>query len=262
MKYYSYLIYKSLKVNGVKNTLRKFRLFWSSLFCHFYFNQSQFLNEMETIDYVINQNKSLFRFSEGSSIVYQGEDDMYGASNPIYIEKYNLLFINYSASSKYLIALPWRVVLKRTNLELYNDKILSIHYRTRAIFVKLKLHKVPHFFGDAHLFWGPSTSLSQFDFVNRFEDKKIIFVNDKYKSFQKLKSLRGQKETYFVKVPSTDFTFDHYKFVNKVLTLVLDDNKNDYVIFVSAGNPGNLIQMDLMLLDFQCISTGTFFEWM
>jgi hypothetical protein len=261
MNNYFYLFYKSLKDNGSKNTLSKIRLFWSSLFCHFYFNQAKFLNETETIDYIIKNNLSLFRFSEGSSIVFQGGKDMYGANNPIYIKKYGLLFSNYSVSCNYLIALPWKVALKRSNFELYKDKILSIHYRTRAFFVKKKLHKLPHIFGDAHLFWGPKTSLSQFDFVNRFLDKKIIFINDKYSSFQNLKLLRGQKETYFVKVPSTDFTFDYHEYVNIILSLVLDDSKNDYVIFISAGNPGNLIQMEIML-DFQCISTGTFFEWM
>lgn len=211
---------------------------------------SVFLNEKQTVDFILKNHSSFIRIGdgefnlmEGRSIDYQKFDKKLSKS----LKRYILM-----DEKNILIGMPGKY-LKGTGINLLKSRVHFSSWTHVRYYYKNFLSMYKRTYGDAFLFGKGKNNIYDKIWLNS-NIKKIIFVhnNEKYaKYFEKKYGI----ETVFVKVPSKN-AYDEKNEIIKKITNIKDYNKPNVQILVSAGPAGKVIVYNLANLGCWAIDTG------
>jgi len=220
----------------------------------------KFLDYKETIDDVIENNKSLVRFGDELIDMMRGIGLYYDDWHQKYDKKLasNLEEVIRSDDPKILIALHWQFFTK-TRRELKQDGIPPTIWTNSKVFLKDYLNE-GQTYGSA-LCFQPKFN-PQLDFkkiLNYFKTKNIIIVTANTDRFSHIKL---GETTDFVECPRND-SWNHYDAIfERALELVKEKRyeKRKVLFLVSLASAAKVFVYDLLEYDYQGWDTGQFFD--
>lgn len=203
------------------------------LFYGFAYFQKDYKNSVD----FYSETEFYEQFKVGKSVIRLGDGEislMHGRG--IHYQKYEkelkkdlvALFVNYSKSSPYTLALPTFVSVPNYELRKTEGKLvcwlpLKVEFRRRAS-KNLK-------YADAHFFYYKDKMISFFE--NFLTDKEVIFVTNRNDILNIKSSNKSGKKYFFVETPSSDAYSEKVR-IKKDIDKLLVGSKNA-VIVCSCG---------------------------
>jgi hypothetical protein len=225
-------------------------------------HQGKFLNKEESLNLLVNTNKSLIRWGDGESTILTGGNLYFQNNSFKLVKKFHLFVRKYSNKSNYLIAIPTEYLKKsKNNLSLDNKYKMWLY--TRFVYW-LYFKKIDVTYLDSFIF-RENTSLKNTAIEKLWINKKhVFFVHSNFKYFfdfkEKYKSLF---KTYFIQIPSANAFNYSTNVINKLLKIIKDKEllQNEICILISAGPAGKIIVVEMSNKGFQALDMGHYFDY-
>lgn len=240
--------------------MKKRIIIWIKLiFCYvssFFGTKARILNSQETIDYLIQNNKSIIRLGDGEFNFYLKKDIHYQKWN---LDLFNDLkqikdrFENNYIDCEYILAVPY-TFFKKNGFFLAKKRVyVSSWSFSRYIFKKnFKIDNI--FYGDSFLFSQNNKSYKDKLFNN---NKDAIFIHNNKIYADNFAQVYNRK-TYFIKCQSKEAYSDKDSLLSEVRKCILENNleKRKLDIIISAGPAGKSIAYYLCIEGYRCLDTG------
>jgi len=219
-----------------------------------------FLNYEETINDIIQNNKSLVRFGDELIDMMQGIGLYYDDWHQKYDKRLasRLEKVIRSDDPRMLIGLHWQFFTK-TKEELKKEGIPPTIWTNSKVFLRKYLNKGQAY--GAALCFQPSFN-TELDFqkvISYFKTKHIIIVTA---STERFSHIELGKTTNFVECPRND-AWQHYDDIfKKSLKLVEEKGyeKAEVLFLISLASAAKVFVYDLLKHDYQGWDTGQFFD--
>lgn len=223
-------------------------------------NKKIFLSQEESLNYLINSNKSLIRWGDGESAIFTG-GNLYFQNNSLkLLIDFFKIVRNYKNNSQYLIALPNEFLIN-TKENLIETNKYKIWKFTRYIFNFFFKKDVIYL--DSFMF-REGTSLANQEIERLWlKERKIIFIHSNYKYYLDFKTKYKEKDIYFISVTSANSYSQKSKILKKVEEIFVssDSQKNDFCIMVSSGPAGKTYVYELSKIGFKALDLGHYFDY-
>ncbi len=227
-----------------------------------HYKDFQYLNYEQTLNNIIDKNKSIVRFGDELFDMIQGIGLYYGNWHQKYAPDLakRLKEIVSSRDSRLLVCFNPEFILK-TKQE-FKEMGIPEQYQfwtNSKIFLKNYCHK-DIIYGSALCFTPRyNTNIDYKKFKDFFQTKHIIIITSNIERFQ---SMSLGKTTDFINTPQSD-AWQSYKIIKQsLLSLIKEKNfsQNEILILISMGSAAKVLVYDLMKLNYTAWDTGQFFD--
>jgi hypothetical protein len=227
-----------------------------------YYKDFKFLNYEDTLNNIIDYNKSIVRFGDELFDMLQGVGLYYGNWHQKYDPKLasRMKEIISSRDPKLLICFNPEFILK-TKEDFKREGIKEQwHFWTNSkIFLKDYYHK-DIVYGSALCFTPRYNKNIDWEKIKKyFLTKNIIIVTS---NTQRFKDIKLGTTTDFVEAPSSDAWQMYDGIKNDLLSLIINKNFNpeNLLILISMGSAAKVLVYDLTKLGYTAWDTGQFFD--
>lgn len=234
----------------VKRVKAWFETIYMWLFSFKCCKKSQIMNSKETIDYAINNRKTIIRYGDGEFFLMHGDSIHYQIASESLMTMLKKVIDEYcDFETEYMLCLPnkyfmtsgWKLISKRV--------LMRSWVRPRYIFRK-KYDKENVIYGDAFLF--SKENVKEYDrLFDSLKGNRVVFVHNN-KQYADLFEEKYNIQTIFVHVPAMNAYEKKETILNDVLKIV---KKND-VVLISAGPCAKYLAYELAKKKIWTIDTG------
>lgn len=223
------------------------------------YTSMHFLDHQETIEYIIENNKSFVRFGDELIDMFHGIGLYYGDWHQRYDKTLarRLKEIVSSQDDRLLIGLHWQYFTKSIS-QLTADGIPAHIWTNSKVFLRNYIHK-GYTYGSALCFqpkFNPELDLSRI--AEYWKSKHIIVVTGNTK---RLEGVSLGKTTTYVDCPRNDSWLVYESILERALSEALKiDNKENILFLVSLASPGKILTHDLVTAGYQAWDTGQLFD--
>lgn len=222
----------------------------------------KYLNYEQTIDNIINNNKSIVRFGDELFDMLQGIGLYYGNWRQKYDQKLaeKMKEVISSRNPRMLVCFNPEFILK--DKRWFKDRGIPEQYHlwiNSKIFLKDYYHK-DTIYGSA-LCFTPShnKNIDYQKLKNFFLTKHIIIVTSNIQRFQNIKL---GKTTDFLEAPASDAWQSYEQIKKSLLSLLQKKNTpaNEILMLISMGSAAKVLVYELTNLGYTAWDTGQFFD--
>lgn len=218
-------------------------------------SKANILDSRETINFVIQNRKSIIRLGDGEFGLFHGKDIHYQKYSVELKERVNQIireFENKNGLAPYLLCVPFKF-FKRNSFFLMKKRVYVSSWAVSKRYFQKNLRQ-DITYGDAFLFSKENSKL----YPSLWENTgNIVFVHNDVKYADDFSKNSGKK-VFFLKVPSKDSfslldaieeNIEHVFITEKI-------NKENSIILISSGPTGKIIAFDFSLKGYWCIDAG------
>lgn len=246
-----------------RNNLKKRTLLISIYFNlrHFFgMKNLNYLNSVETINDLLENNKSLIRWGDGETALYLGKDIEFQKSNKELSQELQKILDSYCKKEvNFLLAAP-NFYLKTSFFNLYKLRKHRTWFLTRYVFGK-KFLKLP-LLGDAFIF-RPLSTANNNDIERLWLNNNVVLVNSDKKILEDFKIRYPSIKVSFIKIENVN-AFSNLSFILEEIQKaynINNFNKEDTKILISAGPTAKIILSKLCVLGYIGYDMGHYFTW-
>lgn len=220
-------------------------------------SSNNILGDKETINYLLETNKSLIRYGDGEIMIIRGMGIQYQKFDIELGQSLKNIIASYNNDSNYLLALPKPALeynIIKYVLKGQVRKTYLVFYTFRYIYKKY-LDNNLYMFGNSFVF----NKNNELHYSLLWKNKKnIIFVHNSKKYFYLFKSKYGyNKNCYFVKIPNENCYSKIGNIKKEVIEYISLLELTETIVLISAGPCAKeLIIRINNLYAVQCIDTG------
>lgn len=223
------------------------------------YDRYKFLNEKQTLEYLLKNKKSFIRLGEGEfSILYGFNVDLYQQkSNHLLREFFIKIIKDYNHDSPYLLGIPRLPIQKLSYFGIKKNKNLDYWYKVET-FMRNRL-KENCLYGDPLIF--KRVLNKNIESFKIWENKSVLLIGSMVKYF-KNKQLELTKRQYLLEAPDGN-AFKDYEDVVKNIFRIIDSNhlkKEDMVVLISLGPAAKVIIYELSKKGLIAYDMGTYFD--
>ena len=219
-----------------------------------------FLSDSETIQYLIENNKSLIRWGDGETFFFLGGDYYFQrGSKDLQKSLYLILKENNKLNAHFLLAMP-KYFLEMSKEDLVGRGMYGTWHDTRCIFLKFCEKRIKY--GDAFVF-RPESRTTNLEIEQLWLGKDVIIVCSEEQYYEDFKEKYNGQNNYFVKIPKTDAFEVHEQILFDIKKII--EQKclvgNKLRILVAAGPAAKVIVYKLSIEGFISYDIGQYFVW-
>lgn len=219
-----------------------------------------FLSQKESLQVLIDSDKSLIRWGDGESIILTG-GNLYFQENSFKLIKFFFEIVRgYNENSRYLIALP-NEYLK--NNKQYIEGVDGYRTWKYTRFVYSFFFKKEYTYLDAFMF-RENTILENSEIEKLWLSKSNIFyIHNNFKYYHDFKNRYADKNIYFFQINNANA----FAQSSKVLTAIQDIlkaneiDKSDSVALISAGPASKVFVYSLSNIRIKSLDMGHYFDY-
>jgi hypothetical protein len=224
------------------------------------FKDINFLDYSETIDYIIDNEKSIVRFGDELMDMFMGIGLYYDDWHQKYDKKLvkRLKEVMNTKDERLLIGLHWQFFTK-TKKQLSEENIPPQIWTNSKVFLHKYLNK-NNTYGSALCFQPKFNKDIDFTKILKYFSKKhIIIVTGNAERFD---GVNIGKTTDFVPCPKNDSWKNYDQIFADTISLVKNKGykKKDTLFLISLASAAKVFVMDLLKQDYQGWDTGQFFD--
>lgn len=218
--------------------------------------KSKIMDSEKTVEYVLNNRKSIIRFGDGEFNIINGKSINYQKCTPKLAKEMNEIlqtYFNLKERCNYILCVP-KYFMECSGFELMRKReYISSWSYSRKIFQQRFPQKI--LYGDAFLFKKGNEKIYERLWKNQGY-KTCIFVHNDKKYSEKFEEMYNIN-TKFIKISSKN-AYDQIEDIeNQILKYIYKyTNQKDVIILVSAGPAGKILVSNLAQKGFIAIDTG------
>lgn len=227
-----------------------------------YYADFKYLNYQQTLDDIIDNNKSIVRFGDELFDMLQGVGLYYGDWRQKYTPELaaRLKEVISSSGPRLLVCFNPELILK-TKKEFEQDGIPEQHqfWTNSKMFLK-DYYRKDVVYGSALCFTPRYNKNIDYQKLKRFfQTRHIIIITSSIERFHGM--LLG-KTTDFIEVPKSD-AWQQYDSIKKATLVLVEEKKylkQNVLFLISMGSAAKVLVYDLTKMDYTAWDTGQFFD--
>ncbi len=215
-----------------------------------------YLNDSETIEYLLKNKKSLIRWGDGESSCLLLKDIYFQKTSTELSSDLKSILVEYSAeNSKYLLAGPNKYLSADILTLLYENKLLT-WIKSRYVF--MKYIKRSNVLGDAFVF-RPLSQLSNEIVEKLWINHNIILVHPEVRVFEDFKRKYSSNKVMFIQIKSENA----YSEINDISKNIFNSgfSKSNTRILISGGPAAKVIIKLGSDKGYIAYDMGQYFKW-
>lgn len=219
-----------------------------------------YLNSNDTIDYLLQSNKSLIRWGDGESAIFFGRSIKFQCANKDISSDLKRIIQSYSENkSDFLLAGP-NLYLQASLLDLIKIKKLTTWLHTRYIFGRIISKGV--ILGDAFIF-RPLSLLKNDDIERLWSDSNVVLIHSRIEVYNDFKNKYAHLKVGFVAIDDLNAYDSVTLILQKVENVCFENgfNKNNTKILISAGPTAKVLVYKLTEIGYISYDIGQYFNW-
>lgn len=225
------------------------------------------LNEVDTLKYIIENNKSIARFNDGELAMFCGGGAFYGTSGPFYKSSWSQIYSKeleketarvLSSKNKNFIIAPTPISLMFSKI---NNEMNEVNMHTEARMSLYKYISDDQIYGSGAIFMLNIHKNINWDLISDYiKNKNVIIVTG---NTENLKDIKLGKQTFFIDCGIPHNAFKRINEIKEKINKFIDNEKlkkEESLFMISMGPSAIFIVEHISGLGYTAWDTGHIFK--